>query len=157
MFQIIGTVSKIGELQTINDKFYKKDIVVIYVKNEKTPFEKNVPIKFELLNKMVDMMDVYKEGDVIKIHFDLDGREWVNEQQKTVVFNSLKPYKIERLNSQGNNAENSAYHQEPKPTKYSEFTEPKKSETAPALPNVGSKAYEIQPDVKDEDLDDLPF
>lgn len=42
-------------------------------------------------------LDNYKPGDKVKIAINLKGREWTNDKQEVVVFNTIQGWKIEKV------------------------------------------------------------
>jgi len=85
-FETEGIVHKIFETQSKSETFKTREFVI---KNEG-----QYPqfIKFQLTQDRCDLIETYKEGDKIKVHFDLRGREW-NEKY----FTNLNAWKIEKV------------------------------------------------------------
>ncbi len=83
-FETEGSLHKIFETQSKTDTFKTREFVIKH--------EGNYPqfIKFQLTQDRCDLIDNYKEGDTIKVSFDLRGREW-NEKY----FTNLNAWKIE--------------------------------------------------------------
>lgn len=52
-------------------------------------------IKFQLTQDKCGVIDEYKEGDMIKVYFDLRGREWQDK-----IFSNLNAWRIERVGQQ---------------------------------------------------------
>jgi len=51
-------------------------------------------IMFELQQGKVVDLDGFRVGEKIKVHFNLRGREWVNPQGETKVFNTLVAWRL---------------------------------------------------------------
>lgn len=155
MFVIEGIIDKIGELIVINDKFYKKDLILLCEKGAGTQYARQVPIKFEATNTMVDRLDSNNPGDELRVTFDIDGRDWFNkEKNETVVFNSLRPFKFETLSRADPSQTAALTHSTAKQSTEKPMATAK---TYDVLKQTSS--YVIQPDVaaKPEEDDDLPF
>lgn len=84
---------KYDEVQ-INDKFKKREFV-LYVENERN-IDWSDHIKFQLIQDKTDLIDATKEGDTIKVHFNLRGREFA-KGGKTSYFNSIDAWRIEPI------------------------------------------------------------
>lgn len=74
----------------------------IEVKNERNE-EWNFPRLFQLTKDKVDMLEAYKEGDEIIVHYNLRGRTWVDMKKKkkdrvNVYFNTDEAWRIEPVN-----------------------------------------------------------
>jgi hypothetical protein len=88
-FETEGTVHKVFDTESKTDSFKAREFV-IKLEGQYPQF-----IKFQLTQDRCDLMDHHKEGDLIKVHFDLRGREW-NEKY----FTNLNAWKIEKAQSQ---------------------------------------------------------
>jgi hypothetical protein len=85
-----GTIHKIFNTEQVTDKF-KKRLFVLSI--ESGPYTEYAP--FEFAQDRVDMLDNYKEGDSVTVHFDIKGREW-----KGKFFCNLRAWKIEKVTEQ---------------------------------------------------------
>ena len=85
MFEIAGTVKKIGEEQTFGSGFNKREFVLT-IESGKFPQD----IKFECVKDKVALVAALKPGAKAKVFFDLRGREW-----KESYFVNLNAWKIE--------------------------------------------------------------
>ncbi|MFT5837023.1 MAG: single-strand DNA-binding protein [Candidatus Azotimanducaceae bacterium] len=85
MYELSGTVKIIFEEQTFGSGFNKREFVVTSG-DDKYPQE----IKFECLKEKVELVNNLKQGDKVKVTFDINGREW-NEKY----FVNLKAFRIE--------------------------------------------------------------
>lgn len=68
--QITGTIHKIFDTKQITDTFKKREFVLSI---ESGPYTETPP--FEMVQDRCDLLDEYKEGDQVVVHFDLRGRE----------------------------------------------------------------------------------
>lgn len=80
---VTGTITAIGELQVITERFSKKEFVVL------TPGEHGQPVKFELSGKNLDLLANRMIGTSVTVSFNIRGNE-----HKGTVYNSLQAWKI---------------------------------------------------------------
>lgn len=85
-FEQEGTVHKIFDTESKTDSFQAREFVI--------KLDGNYPqfIKFQLTQDRCDLINNYKEGDLIKVSFDLRGREW-NEKY----FTNLNAWRVEAV------------------------------------------------------------
>ena len=88
--EFTGKVHKIFPVQELKNNFSKRDFVLL---DDTTQYPQY--ITFQLTKDRCSLIDKYKEGDSIKVTFNLNGREWTNPEGKVVYFNSLVAWKIE--------------------------------------------------------------
>jgi hypothetical protein len=93
--EIKGVVVQIGSVEQITDTFSKQDLIIDVSDNPQYPS----PVKFELHKDKVSLSNNIKIGDVVEIHFNMNGREWTNKEGKKVYFTTLSIWKINVLNS----------------------------------------------------------
>ncbi len=84
---ITGKVVGILDAIEVNQEFKKRDFV-LQVTNEQTG--RSEILKFELFQDHCELADAYKEGDRVKISFNIKGRKWEEKY-----FNTLQAWKIE--------------------------------------------------------------
>lgn len=88
---LTGRLHKIFDTNQISDSFKKRDFVI------ETEDQYPQMVKFELKQAKVDKIDPFKEGEQIKVSFNVSGREWINKENKTVYFVSLDAWRIEKV------------------------------------------------------------
>lgn len=91
---IKGKVHEIGDVQTVSEKFKKRELIVEYAENPSYPEF----IKFEAVQDKVSLFDNVKVGDQVELFFNLRGRPWTDKNGKTSYFNSLVAWRINVLN-----------------------------------------------------------
>lgn len=93
-FEIEGKLHKVFETENKTASFQAREFVI-------SINESNYPqyIKFQLTQDRCSIVDKYNEGDMIKIYFDLRGREW-NEKY----FTNLNAWRVEATNPEAENA-----------------------------------------------------
>jgi len=82
---IEGSIKLILEPQTFSSGFQKREFVI--TTKEQYPQD----IKFELIKDRIDIIDAYKAGDVIKVHFNIRGNEYNGKY-----FVNLQAWRIEQ-------------------------------------------------------------
>jgi hypothetical protein len=89
---ITGTLKEKFDTQVVSEKFKKREIVVTTEAN--TPYPQHVT--FQMTQDKCDILDKYDQGDEVKIHFNLKGREW-NGPEGVKYFNTLEAWRIELI------------------------------------------------------------
>ena len=108
--EITGTLKVKGKEQQVSDKFKKREFVLT---DNSSQYPQH--IQFELVQDKCSLLDNYREGDEIKVLFNLRGREWTNKEGQVKYFNSLNAWKLEKLNSSSHNSADS-FSEEPPPS-----------------------------------------
>lgn len=124
-FEIEGKTHKVFDTESKSEKFQAREFVI------ETDGQYPQYIKFQLTQDKCNLVDNIKEGDMIKVYFDLRGREW-NEKY----FTNLNAWRVEAATKQAAVA----------PPPAGDFP----SEEYPA-------ASPAQTSGAAEDFDDLPF
>jgi hypothetical protein len=85
-FEVTGKLHKKFDTENKTDTFQAREFVI-------TVEDGNYPqyVKFQLVQDRCALIDDYHEGDDIKVHFDLRGREWQGRY-----FTNLNAWRIER-------------------------------------------------------------
>jgi len=89
-FEITGTLVKKYETETKGESFRVRDFVI--KANDGGQYDNFV--KFQTTQDRTAIIDDYNEGDEIKVHFDLRGRQW---QEK--YFTNLNAWRIESMST----------------------------------------------------------
>lgn len=123
--EVTGKVKVVGAVQQVSPTFKKRELVV--TTDEQYPQS----IMIEFVQDKSDLLNTVSVGENVKVSINLGGREWVNPQGETKYFNSIKGWRIEKLQSE-----------------------------APAAgmpPMPAAEAFEPATNFKEEEHDDLPF
>lgn len=88
---IKGKILEISPTQQVTDSFKKREFVVEYAENPQYPEF----VKFEAIQDKCGLLDAYKAGDEVDVHFNLKGRKWNDPKGGVKYFNSLQAWKIE--------------------------------------------------------------
>lgn len=89
--EIIGKIKQIFDKQT-KGSFTFREIVI--TTNDQYP--QNIIIQF--VQDKIELLDLYKIGDEVKISINIRGREWKNPQGEIKYFNTISGWRIEKLN-----------------------------------------------------------
>lgn len=91
-FEITGKLYKKFATEAKSEKFQTREFVIEIA-------DGNYPqlVKFQLVQERCQILDTYNEGEEIKVHFDLRGREWQGK-----FFTTLNSWRIERPNASDN-------------------------------------------------------
>lgn len=123
--EVTGKVKVVGAVQQVSPTFKKRELVV--TTDEQYPQS----IMIEFVQDKSDLLNTVAIGENVKVSINLGGREWVNPQGETKYFNSIKGWRIEKLQSE-----------------------------APAAgmpPMPAAEAFEPATNFNEEEHDDLPF
>lgn len=91
-FDLEGKVVTVFEVKHISDRFSKREFVV-----EAEDGRYSQLLLFESSGRAMEDLDDVKEGDAIRVHFNIRGREWRSASGETKYFNSLHAWKVERF------------------------------------------------------------
>ena len=80
-----GKVHAKFDEQQVSERFRKREFVLEYVENPMYPQY----ILFQLIQDNVSKLDQIKEGDSVRVTFNIKGRSWTSPQGETMYFNSL--------------------------------------------------------------------
>ena len=94
---ITGKILEVSPTQQVKETFQKREFVVEYAENPQYPEF----IKFELIQDKCAIVDGVKPGQMVKVHFNLKGRKWVDPSGQTKYFNSLQAWKVDSADAQG--------------------------------------------------------
>lgn len=94
--EVIGTLKAKFETQKVSDRFQKREFVL--TTDASTPYPQHV--SFQVTQDKCSLLDQFREGEEIRVQFNLRGREW-NGPQGIKYFNTLEAWRIERT---GNSA-----------------------------------------------------
>ena len=96
MYEMSGTVKKIGEPQTFASGFSKREVILEEDKDSKWP---NV-VAFVFKKEGMSKIEGLKAGDRVKVGFAVDGREWTDPKSGTVrYFTDLTGLFVEPLSA----------------------------------------------------------
>ena len=92
--EITGKLHRKFDTQQVSEKFSKREFVIIEAQNPMYPQY----IKFECTQDKCSMIDALKEGDEVKVMFNLRGREYTDRNTAEVkYFTSIEAWKIDKV------------------------------------------------------------
>lgn len=86
--EIKGIIKKIGEVQTYQSGFQKREFVLL------TEEQYPQSICIELVSQKIDIINPFNEGDAAIVGINIKGREWTSPQGETKYFNTINAWKI---------------------------------------------------------------
>lgn len=89
-YEITGTIKKIFDTQTFSSGFFKREFVV--TTEDRFPQD----IKLDCLKEKAEQLEKFKEGERVKVSFDIRGREYNGRY-----FTDLSAWKIEPHSESG--------------------------------------------------------
>jgi hypothetical protein len=125
--EVTGRIKVLSAEQQVSASFKKRELVV--TTEEQYPQH----IMIEFTQDKCDLLNNYKIGDVVKVSINLGGREWINPQGEAKYFNSVRGWRIEKMQAEA----------------------PMQQQQAPAMP--AAQAFEPAATFTEEEHDDLPF
>ncbi len=88
-FEITGKLYKKFDTEVKSERFQAREFVLLLEEGQYPQY-----IKFQLTQDRCNLIDQYEEGEMIKVHFDLRGREWNGK-----FFTNLNAWRIESVQS----------------------------------------------------------
>src|SRR5688572_4096134 len=95
--EVVGTLKVKFDTQKVSDRFQKREFVLTTEAN--TPYPQHV--SFQVTQDKCSMLDQFREGDELRVQFNLRGREW-NGPQGVKYFNTLEAWRIEKVQGGSN-------------------------------------------------------
>jgi single-strand DNA-binding protein len=110
-YEIIGKIKQIGETQTFNKGFTKRELVIIT--EDKFPQD----IAIDATQEKIELLSAFQVGERVKVSFDIRGREYNGRH-----FVNLTLWKIQKAAKAGDDNDATGYMPEDT-TDYSEIEE----------------------------------
>ncbi len=125
--EVTGKIKVINAEQQVSASFKKRELVI--------STEEQYPqvVMIEFVQDKTDLLNNFQPGEMVKVSINIGGREWVNPQGETKYFNSIKGWRIERVQAEAQQAQTQA----------------------PPMP--AAAAFEPAATFTEEEHDDLPF
>ena len=93
--EIQGRIKEIFSLETVgNNGFQKRDLVII----TEEQYPNDIIIQFT--QGRCALLDNLQKGQLVKVHYNLRGREWVSPQGEVKYFNTVESWKIDLVQMQ---------------------------------------------------------
>lgn len=106
--EFTGEIHLVKETDVINDRFQKREFVL----NDKDD-EYPQLVQFELTQDKVDDILSFKVGDMVKVKYNIRGREWTSPQGDVRYFVSLNAWRVEKVGPAGQGEPASRQEHEP--------------------------------------------
>ena len=148
--EISGRVKMIGQPQHVSQAFKKRELVL----TTEEQYPQDILIEFH--QDKVNLLDMFRPGDAVRVHINLRGREWTNPQGEVKYFNTIQGWKIENLNMP-NNAPQQNYQQLPaqQPGGFNQNPNYGGQQNYQQAPQ--GQQFPPVPQYNESDHDDLPF
>ena len=91
--ELEGIIKVVGAEQQVSASFKKRELVI----STEEQYPQSILIEFP--QDKADLLNGLNVGEKVKVSINLGGREWVNPQGETKYFNSIKGWKVEKLNA----------------------------------------------------------
>ncbi len=91
---VTGRIKLITDTQEFGSNGFKKREIVVTTDDQ---YPQHIMIEF--VQDKTALLDAFKEGQDVKIAFNLRGREWINPEGVAKYFNSLSGWRIEAAQS----------------------------------------------------------
>ncbi|RME19355.1 MAG: DUF3127 domain-containing protein [Bacteroidetes bacterium] len=157
--ELTGRIKKIMDIQNVNDKFKKREFVLVIDENTQYPQY----ILFQTTQEKCGLLDNVKLNEQVKVHFNIRGREWTASDGQTKYFVTLEAWKIEKFVSVENIPAGASSSTTPRTSQsrvvsshYVQNVQGMMSgDIPPSLPETGETG--MSSDISMEDSGDLPF
>src|ERR1700741_1878083 len=87
---VTGILKVKMDMVQVSEKFKKREFVIT---DNSSQYPQH--ISFQLTQDKCGLIDQYKVGDELKVHFNLRGREWTSPKGEVRYFNTLEAWRIE--------------------------------------------------------------
>lgn len=100
--EIIGKLIEKGNVIDVNERFKKREFVLDITEEVNGTAYPNFA-KMQLVQNRCELLDSYREGDVVKVSFNVRGNKWERDGKVNYITN-LDAWRIERANMGEQNA-----------------------------------------------------
>ena len=112
-FDIQGKLYEVFEEQQVSEKFKKREFVLEIPDGSYTQY-----VKFQLTQDKCSLLNQYKQGDEVKVTFNLTGKPFV-KNGSTMYFTNLQAWRIESASNNAGAPAGAPAFSEPAPSFYS--------------------------------------
>lgn len=89
MFKFKGIVYRVGNVETISEKFRKCELVLTDGADQYPQY-----IPFTFVNDKCDLVQNLAEGQEVEVSFSLKGREWTSPQGQVKFFSTIEGFAL---------------------------------------------------------------
>jgi hypothetical protein len=90
--EVIGKVKMIDVTKEAGTSGFKKRDIVVTTDEQ---YPQHILVQF--VQDKCELLNNYQVGDAVKIDINLRGREWTNNQNETVYFNTIQGWRIGKI------------------------------------------------------------
>ena len=90
---IQGKINEIFDTKQVNPTFSKREFILEYAPNPLYPQF----LKLELAQEKCSILNFYKVGDEVEVHFELRGKPYTNKSGEKFYNNTLLAWRIDRI------------------------------------------------------------
>lgn len=119
--ELTGKLIAIYETQQVKENFKKREFVVELSDDINGNVYTNYA-KMQLINAKCEIVDRFKEGDIVKVSFNVKGNRWERDGKVNYITN-LDAWRIESAQSSAGGADNASYANMANETSASAFTQ----------------------------------
>lgn len=105
--ELQGKIKTIKETQTFGDNGFRKRELVLTTEEQ---YPQHILVEF--VQDKCDILNNYKENQLVKIGINIRGREWTNPQGETKYFNSIQGWRIDAVSDAVNDTSNDTVYPE---------------------------------------------
>ena len=91
--EVIGTLKAKKDTRQATEKFRVREFIVTTDGDSEYPQH----VSMQVTQDRCELLDQYKEGDQLKVNFNLKGREWTAPDGDIRYFNSIDAWRIEKI------------------------------------------------------------
>jgi hypothetical protein len=86
-----GSIHAVFDTKQVSERFTKREFVVLIADNPKYP----QLVLFQATGDRCAQLDEFREGDAVRIEFNLRGREWKSPSGEVKFFTTLDAWRID--------------------------------------------------------------
>lgn len=139
--EVTGKLLQKGETQQVSEKFKKREFVLELVEEINGNLYSNFA-KMQLVQNKCEIIDRFKEGEQVKVSFNIKGNRWERDGKVNYITN-LDAWRMEAAGGQQQQAQQTQQYQAPPMNNTGHYT-PSQGQPANNFPSP-------------ESIDDLPF
>ena len=92
-YELTGKLIEIFDIEQPTPKFRKREFVV-ELEEERNGRQFFDPVKFQLVQDRVEIVDKFSKDDIVTVHFDIKGNRWERDGRVSY-FTNLQAWRLE--------------------------------------------------------------